>query len=186
MPFQLNTANGGQTEGLAGVTKQMSGWVLKQKAWSWSGDDYKILDERGNVAFKVSGFSFDFRNTMLFKDAEGNNLALLAKKLLVFRATYKLYTFNPNYPGQPSTDKEKIEGIEMQLYRYSFIQQQLGTLLGTWRYKLYRTNEEKVEVWEARANFSLKFNLVIKRLDTMQVIAEVGQTSFFQFEQASK
>lgn len=181
----LDTADGGQTEGLAGVTERMSRWLLKQR-WSWSGDDYTIIDEQNNTAFNVSGKAWSARNSMLFIDPEGNKLALLVKKFIAFRPTYKLFTFKPNYPGQPTTDKEKIDGTEVQLYRYSFIQQQLGTLLGTWKYKLYITNEEKADVWEAKATWSWKFNLVIKRLDTMEVIAEVGQTSFWQWEEASK
>ena len=186
IPINLDEADGGQTTGLAGVTKQKSGWILKQKMWSWSGDDYTIIDEKKNPAFKVSGKAFSLRDGMLFLDDKGNKLAFLQKKLMALRATWKLFTFTPNYEGQESTDKKTIGKTEMPLYQYGIIEAKIASLLGEFSFKRYVTNEEKAKLWVANVKFSLKFKLDVRRADTQQVIAQIGQTAFFQFEQASE
>ena len=185
LTVNLDTADGGQTTGIAGVTEKKSGWILKQK-WSWSGDDYTIVDDQKNPVFKVSGKAFSHRNGMLFLDTNGEKIAYLCKKYFTLRPTYKLFTFTPNYEGQESTDKQKIKDTEFPLYRYAYIDQKLMSLVGEYYFKRYVTNDQKEEVWQAKGKFSLKMKLDVKKSDTKEVIAQIGQTSFFQFEAASE
>ena len=194
----LDAADGGQTTALAGVTEKKTGWILKQKMWSWSGDDYTIVEASGiqsdttldglqkSAAFQVSGKAFDLRNAMLFRDPDGNKIALLCKKFFTMRPTYKLFTFAPNYAGQESTDKQKIDGTQFPLYRYAKIESKIFSFKGEYKFIRYLTNEQKVDVWDAKGKFCLKMCLDVRKSDTQELIAQVGQTSFFQFETASQ
>lgn len=63
-----------------------------EQFFSFSGDDYKILDESGQVAVQVAGKALSVRDMMVFLDAAGNKIAMLQKKLLSVRQTYQLCT----------------------------------------------------------------------------------------------
>ena len=175
--IDLDTAEGGQTTGLAGVTEKKTGWILKQQMWSWSGDDYTIFevssptsflggsgqhsrnDFQKNAAFQVSGKAFNLRNGILFRDANGVMIAYLCKKMFAMKPTYKLFTFAPNYGGQKSTDKQKIGDTVFPLYRYAAIESKLFSFKGEYKFKRYLTNEETVDVWDAKGKFRFKMYL---------------------------
>lgn len=65
-------------------------YVLKQKFLSW-GDDYHVRDESGAEAFFVDGKVFTIRNTLIFKDVQGAELATIQKKILSWGPTYEIY-----------------------------------------------------------------------------------------------
>ena len=199
--MNLDTADGGQTTGLAGVTEKKTGWILQQKLWSlwlWSDEDYTIFEiagKRPNLivddfykkpAFKVSGKALDFREAMVFRDADGEMIAFLCKKFFTMKYTYMLFTFTPNYLAQKSTDKQIIGDTEFPLYRYAKIESKMFSFKDIYKFKRYLTNEQKVDVWEAKGKLCLKMCLDVRKNDTQEVIAQVGRTSFFQFEAVSQ
>jgi uncharacterized protein YxjI len=68
-------------------------YVLKQKLLGW-GDDYRVRDEAGNDVFFVDGKVFTLRNTLVFQDMQGKELARIQKKLLAWGPTYEIYRDN--------------------------------------------------------------------------------------------
>ena len=180
--LNLNTADGGQTNGLAGVTKKKSGWTLKHKTWSWSGRDYTIVDDQNSPAFNVTGKVLSLRGGMLFLDPKGGKpVAYLQKKLLALRSTWKLFTFSPNFEGQAVTCKTKVAQTEVPIYQYALIEAKIASFWGKMRFKRYVSNEETEDVWEAKVKCSLKFKLDVRKAGTKEVVAQLGQTAFFQF-----
>ena len=181
MLLNLNNVDGDQTEGLAEVTKEKSGWIIKQKAWSWSGGDYTIVDDQKIPAFNVTG-KVSLRDGMLFLDPKGGKpLAYLQKKLLALRTTWKLFTFSPNFVGQAVTCKTKIARAEVPIYQYALIEAKIAYLLGEMRFKRYVTDGETEDVWEAKVKFSWKFKLDVRKAHTKEIVAQIGQTSAFQW-----
>ena len=194
--MNLDAADGGQRTGLAGVTVMKTGWILKEKMWSWAGDDYAIFEVSGSRShptskpvFKVSGKALGHRDAMLFRDADGTKIAYLCQTFSPVKPTYKLFTFAPNYDGQKSTDKQKIGETEFPLYSYAKIESKMFSFKGIYYFKRYTTNEKKVDVWDAKGNYCLTMCLDVRKSDTKEVVAQVGQASFFQphsFETASQ
>lgn len=177
----LDMADGGQTEGLAGVTKKKSNWILKQKLWSWSGGDYTIVDNQMISAFKVTG-KLSFRKGMFFFIPGRNKpIAYMQEKLLALRTTWKLFTFSPNFVGQAVTCKTKIARAEVPIYQYALIEAKIAYLLGEMRFKRYVTDGETEDVWEAKVKFSWKFKLDVRKAHTKEIVAQIGQTSAFQW-----
>ena len=68
----------------------MRRFAMKQKWLSW-GDDYTIRDARGSEVYYVDGKVFTLRDRLSFQDMEGNELALISKKLLAWGPTYEIY-----------------------------------------------------------------------------------------------
>jgi uncharacterized protein YxjI len=65
-------------------------YVLKQKLLGW-GDDFRIKDESGRDVYFVDGKVFTIRNTLLFEDMQGAELAKIQKKILSWGPTYEIY-----------------------------------------------------------------------------------------------
>lgn len=63
---------------------------IKEKFWSW-GNDFSITDESGNPAFYVDGKAFSFGDKLSFQDADRNELAFIAQKLLSFKPRYQIF-----------------------------------------------------------------------------------------------
>merc|ERR1712216_835307 len=61
-----------------GLTK----YELKEKFWSWSGDDYKVKDSQGNVAFKIDGKAFKLRDRMVFLTEANQPICVLREKII--------------------------------------------------------------------------------------------------------
>lgn len=64
-------------------------FVMKEKWLSW-GDDFEICDEQGDRAFYVDGKVFSLRDTYVMKDREGNDAAIIRKRLLAWGPTYEI------------------------------------------------------------------------------------------------
>ena len=168
------------------MTKEKSGWTLKHKTWSWSGRDYTIVDDQSKPAFNVNGKVLSLRGGMLFLDPKGGKpVAYLQKcyekKLLTFMTIWKLFTFSPNFEGQGVTCKTKVAQTEVPIYQYARIEAKIASLCVKMRFKRYVSNEETEDVWEAKVKCSLKFKLDVRKADTKEVVAQLGQTAFFQF-----
>ena len=64
-------------------------YVMKEKLLCL-GDDYRILDEDENEVFYVDGKVLTIRDTLIFQDMAGNELATIVKKLLAWGPTYEI------------------------------------------------------------------------------------------------
>lgn len=65
-------------------------YVLKQKLLGW-GDDFRVKDETGRDIYFVDGKVFTLRNTLIFQDMAGQELAKIQKKILSWGPTYEIY-----------------------------------------------------------------------------------------------
>ena len=192
----LDTVDGGQTTGLAGVTKQKSGWILKQNMESLPGSHYTIVDEKRNPAFEVL-----ISRSILFLNPEGDRVAYLRKKFLAMRPVWTMFTFKPNYKGQKSTDETAgIGESKLPLYRYGSIDSTVLTLLAefqfhrflpedndAWFSPPYDTKVEyKANVWSAKVIIAWRFKLGVRKVDGKEEIAKIGQDAFFTFDPATE
>ena len=123
----LTAVNGGMTSAYGMVSEERMGALLQQKFFSWSGDDFAIKDHLGGVLFNVKGNALSLREKMHITDKTGAKIAVMQKKLMALRSTFYMYTYKPNFEGQESTE---TDGDGEALYRYAFLQDQIGSLLG--------------------------------------------------------
>ena len=199
-PPDLSTVDGGMKGGIGSITTKQTGFVLKQKMWSLSGDSFDIKDHEGNIVYKVKGKALSLRDTMHVSDANDTKVAVLQKKLAASRSpyggiTFQLYSYAPNFDGQPSTEKDKDGEL---LYRYAYIEDQVGSLLGRQIVKLYANSNEESEAVGLMENFvqlAFKFTCRIKTYATpeekkagkeQEIIGLAGETKFFQWEFATE
>jgi len=54
---------------------------MREKMWSWSGDDFSIKDMNEQPWFKIQGRAFSVRNKGTLLDYEGNPVANYRQKL---------------------------------------------------------------------------------------------------------
>ena len=201
-PPDLSTVDGGMKGGIGSITTKQTGFVLKQKMWSWSGDSFDIKDHEGNIVYKVKGKALSLRDTMHVSDANDTKVAVLQKKLAASRSpyggiTFQLYSYAPNFDGQPSTEKDKDGEL---LYRYAYITDKLVDNGQLWRQivKLYANSNEESEAVGLMVNFvqlaSIRFRCRIKTYATpeekkagkeQEIIGLAGETKFFQWEFAT-
>ena len=200
-PPDLSTVDGGMKGGIGSITTKQTGFVLKQKMWSWSGDSFDIKDHEGNIVYKVKGKALSLRDTMHVSDANDTKVAVLQKKLAASRSlyggiTFQLYSYAPNFDGQPSTEKDKDGEL---LYRYAYIKDDLVDS-DLWRQivKLYANSNEESEAVGLMENFvqlAFKFTCRIKTYATpeekkagkeQEIIGLAGETKFFQWESATE
>jgi len=64
-------------------------YVLKQKFWCL-GDDFRILDAKGNDAYYVDGRAFSWGDKLSFQDMDKNEVAFIRQKLLSWGPTYEI------------------------------------------------------------------------------------------------
>jgi uncharacterized protein YxjI len=67
----------------------MERFQLRQKILSW-GDDYTVKDGSGRERFFVDGKVFTLRNTLLFEDMQGHELARITQRLLAWGPTFEI------------------------------------------------------------------------------------------------
>ncbi|WWD18250.1 hypothetical protein CI109_102700 [Kwoniella shandongensis] len=62
--------------------------VLKEKAFSFSGDDFAVKDQNGQVVVRCKGQAFSFRDRKVITDPNGRLLYGLRNKLMSIHKTY--------------------------------------------------------------------------------------------------
>jgi hypothetical protein len=198
-PPDLSTVDGGMKGGIGSITTKQTGFVLKQKMWSWSGDSFDIKDHEGNIVYKVKGKALSLReareaairkeraqreaerDTMHVSDANDTKVAVLQKKLAASRSSYGGITF------------------QLYSYRYAYIKDNLGS--DHWRQivKLYANSNEESEAVGLMVNYVqlrfISFRCRIKTYATpeekkagkeQEIIGLAGETKFFQWESATE
>lgn len=164
------------------LTTQSTAVLLQEKFFSWSGDDFKITDQTGNVWCQVNGKALSLRDGMVFCDTNGNKICYMQKKLLSLRSTFQVYTYQPNKAGQESTETQ--DGTPV--YRFAKIEKALMSMMGEYAFQLYDGNEEGEVILKARETSLLKLALKITKKSDDQQVGQVGQTSLFQVDDANK
>lgn len=120
---------------------------------------------------------------------------MLQQVILSLRSTFYIYSYAPNFEGQPSTEKDKDGEL---LYRHAFVQDQIATMLGRQIIKKFVSSNEQDEAvgaFEIFVQLAFKFKCNVKTYATPEekkagkeqvVIATAGQTSFFQLDFATQ
>lgn len=67
----------------------MERFRLRQKIFAF-GDDYSIQDDRGRERFFVDGKVLTLRNTLVFEDMQGHELALIRQRILAWGPTFEI------------------------------------------------------------------------------------------------
>ena len=116
--------------------KEKKTYILREKMMSWSGD-FDIKDDQDNICYKVKGKVLTLRDVMTILNPSGEPVAVLKAKLAACRATYQLYKYEPNQPGQKSTDEEDGR----PLYRFAWMAQRCCNCLMKVDYGLYKGND---------------------------------------------
>ena len=94
----------------AGPSQVKQELIVREKLFSWSGDSFKIKkrDGRpfGNNLF-IRGKVFAFRDQMVLEDGmTGEPIAICLRKFEMIGQTFKIYTTQPNFPGQRPSDRK--------------------------------------------------------------------------------
>ena len=116
---------------------QKTSFILREKMMSWSGD-FDIKDDRDNICYKVKGKLLTMRDVMTVLDPSGAPVCVLKAKLMSCRPMYQIYKYEPNQPGQKSTDEEDGR----PLYRFAWMNQRLCSCVMVVDFGLYTGNDE--------------------------------------------
>lgn len=85
---------------------------LKQRLFTWGGDEFMVRTESGIGVLSVSGSPFSLRSWTVLSDANGRALAVCSRKVFALSQTFYIYGFTPRIDGQqPST--ERHEGLDL-------------------------------------------------------------------------
>ncbi|KAI2489376.1 LURP-one-related [Fragilaria crotonensis] len=84
--------------------------LVKEKLFSWSGNDFKIKHYPSQELFgngvQIQGKTWAVRDAMALLDGNGNVIAVCMRKFEFMGETFKIYTPSPALPGQfPSQQK---------------------------------------------------------------------------------
>ncbi|KAM0787660.1 hypothetical protein ACM66B_003724 [Microbotryomycetes sp. NB124-2] len=67
---------------------QPTSLIMKEKAWSFSGDDFSVKDQNGATVVKCSGKAISMRDTKVIKDPTGKVLFTIKNKLISLHKTF--------------------------------------------------------------------------------------------------
>jgi len=65
-------------------------FVLKEKFWSWSGEDFKAKSRSGKTVCRFKGDALAFNSTIRVKDLSGREIYLLDQKTVVFGKKFEI------------------------------------------------------------------------------------------------
>lgn len=61
--------------------------ILKEKVWSWSGDDFAVKDDKGVPVVIIKGKAMSWRDRKIVSDTSGKELFHITNKLISLRKT---------------------------------------------------------------------------------------------------
>lgn len=97
--------------------------IVKEKFFTWSGDDFKIKKYQSKEPFgnglKVKGKTFALRDQMALLDGDGNVVAVCLRKFELAGQTFKIYVPKPALKDQKPS-KHDYQG--QKLYTYCQVQ----------------------------------------------------------------
>ena len=166
---------------------------LKEKFWSWSGDDYQVKDPTGKAYVKVNGKVMNIRDKMVLLDPDtGAKICFIQQHFLGNsmndKRSFQIFTYTPKDVGQESTEQE--DGVPV--YKYGVVHEKawaVGNNFGD-QYNLYLyLNNEQTEPplfvafretwrwsWDSKVNV-FKGDQVMKtdgKLDQCEMVSKFG------------
>lgn len=180
----LRTVNGGWEKGQQGlsfgaINTDYQEYVIKEKLFSWSGDDFKVKDANGNVLCYVKGKVFTMRDRAVILDANKQPIAILQRKLLKLVETYRIDAFEPTYPGQSSDLKHEGQ----PLYTFATISREFASIPPKFTVNKAVAEKQTSLICYIKLKIALKLTMrVVKSKVDDSPLAFVDQTSVFQLE----
>ena len=106
----------GSAFGAGPSTSQPAVFVVKEKLFSWSGDDFAIRQYPSGAPLgnnlKMKGKVFAMRDQMTLVDGAGNTVAVCLRKFQMIGQTFKVYVPNLVFPNQsPSAQKHNNQAL---------------------------------------------------------------------------
>ena len=93
--------------------------LVKEKMFSWSGDDFKIKHFQSQTplgnGLKIKGKTWAVRDAMALVDGNGHVIAVCMRKFDLLVETFKVYTPFPSLPGQ-APSQQKHDGKNLYTY----------------------------------------------------------------------
>lgn len=162
------------------VTTGNVAFRIHEDFFSWSGGDFDVKNNKGEVCYKVKGKVMTMRDKMVVLHPDGEKVCVIQKKLMDIRETFQIFRYKPNKEGQESTETDDGTPI----YRFAVIEKDMVAVTPSFTYYLYQGNDDKVQMLHGSGEFfTLKFKMPIKQDD--KIVASVGQTSLFQLDEAN-
>ncbi len=118
--------------------------IVKNKLISWGGSS-TVLDENGNVIFKVKGKVFSLRRKKVICDATGKKLYIVKNKLFNFW-THKSFIYDAN--------KQKIASVKNRGFKggYDVLGYEDEISLEGWGLKGYTILKDGEEIGEVKTH----------------------------------
>lgn len=129
-------------------TTEVTKVELKEKFWSFSGNDYKVHDSTGKTYLKVSGKAVTLRDKMILLDPDTDAKVCMIQQKMIGdsindKKSFQIFTYKPKDAGQASTETD--DGTPV--YRYAVVHQKAWTTGNNWgdQYNMYYyvKNEQK-------------------------------------------
>jgi len=92
--------------------------IVKEKLFSWSGDDFSIKYDNGapfGNGLKMKGKVWGMRDQMTLVDGRGQMVAVCLRKFEFAGQTFKIYVPNPRFPGQKPSNQQ-YKGANLYTY----------------------------------------------------------------------
>jgi len=183
----LRTVNGGWKKGQQGapfssIHSEYQEYAIKEKLFSWSGDDYKVHDGKGRILCYVKGKILSMRDRAVILDANKQPIAILQRKLLQLVETYRIDSFEPNFPGQ-SSDLD-YEG--RSLYTFATITREFASVPPKFTVNKAVGAKQTNVLCFVKLQIAFKLTMqVVKSKADVSPLAYVDQTSVFQLQDAN-
>jgi hypothetical protein len=147
-------------------------------------ESYKVKDQDDHTVFKCKGIFFTLRDRMVLyghDDDEGDELAVIQKKLCSCLYNREIFKFVPSWEGQHHAEDE-YEG--KRLYRWGIVERRcINCCTGaSYDYYKYTKDGEKQGIYTAKEQCcSCLFNMKVVAYGTEQVVGQVGDCKFWEF-----
>ena len=110
----------------AGPQSQKIQLLVREKLFSWSGDDFRIMTRDGTPFgnLKIKGKVWALRDQMVLENGDtGEPVAVCLRKFQLVGQTFKIYSLQPVYPGQtPSERTCEHRNKRYKLYTYASVE----------------------------------------------------------------
>lgn len=92
------------------VMAQPVQFKLKEKMFSWSGDDFKIMEATtGATWFKIKGKTFSLSDKKEFLDAQGNTIATMKESIFRIMKKMTISGHGFSFEARPSPSAQNAD-----------------------------------------------------------------------------
>lgn len=107
--------------------------AVKEKMFSWSGDNFKIKTADGTEFLQITGRVFTMRDRMVLYSAAGAPLAVIMRMMFTIVPAFYIYAFKPRVQGQ--RESGEVED-NRPLYSWAMVEKEVCTCMQK-RYTLH-------------------------------------------------